>query len=54
MLPVPGDFMIPKFVSPRWERIVLRKVSSESPVRVVMPIAPLEVWVRTRVAGVAI
>ena len=47
MLPVPGDFMMPRLVSSRVARMVSRKVFRESPDRVVMPMAPWEVWVRT-------
>ena len=39
MLPVPGDFMIPRLVSFCSAKIVSRNVCSESPVRVVMPTA---------------
>ena len=54
ILPVPGDFMIPKLVNCFWDRIVSWKLRRESPVRVVIPMAPWEVWVSTWVAGVAI
>ena len=40
MLPVPGDFIIPRFVSCRWERMESWKDFKESPDRVVMPMAP--------------
>ena len=54
MLPVPGDFIIPRFVSLGSAKIVLRNSSNDSPVRVVMPIACSDVWVRTYVEGVLI
>lgn len=47
MLPVPGDFMIPRFVSRGPAKMVLRNSSSESPLRVVIPTASFEVWVKT-------
>ena len=46
MLPVPGDFIIPRLVSSGEARIVSWNSSKESPVRVVMPMAPWEVCVR--------
>lgn len=39
MLPVPGDSMIPRLVSCGLDRMVSRNTSSESPFRVVMPMA---------------
>ena len=54
MLPVPGDFMMPRFVSSRRERMVSWNVLSDSPFRVVIPMASGEVCVRTYVSGVAI
>ncbi len=53
MLPVPGDFMMPRSVSCCWARIVSWRVFKGSPDRVVMPMAPWEVWVRTWVSGAA-
>ena len=47
MLPVPGDFMIPRLVNLGWASIVLRNSSKDSPLRVVIPIASCEVWVST-------
>ena len=47
MLPVPGDFMMPELVSSRRVRMVSWKVFRESPSRVVIPMAPWEVWVST-------
>ncbi len=54
MLPVPGDFMMPRLVSSRRARMVSWKVRKESPERVVIPTAEGEVWVKTWVLGVAI
>ncbi len=53
MLPVPGDFIIPKFVSSWLAKMVSWNASRESPVLVVMPTASGEVWVKTKVSGVA-
>lgn len=39
MLPVPGDFMIPRFVSSCRDRMVSWKFFSDSPDRVIMPMA---------------
>jgi hypothetical protein len=47
MLPVPGERMIPRFVSSLWAKIVSWKDCRESPDRVVIPTASWEVWVRT-------
>ena len=47
ILPVPGDSIMPRLVSDRVARMVSWKDFSESPVRVVMPMAPWEVWVST-------
>ena len=54
MLPVPGDFMIPRFVSCCSDRMVSWNVFRESPSRVVIPMAPWDVCVSTWVTGVAI
>ena len=53
MLPVPGDFMIPRFVSSCPARIVFWNSFKDSPDRVVIPMALWDVWVRMYVEGVA-
>lgn len=46
--------MIPRLVSCGCARIVFWNSVKESPFRVVIPIAPCEVWVKTYVSGVLI